>query len=149
MKTETRELMDKIKLIICAEEGVHPDAVFTKTRQKGIKEARQIIAYYCRKYIKGADGKELSFQTIGNYIGGKDHATVMHACKVLDGWISSDRVFREKMERYDNKVKDYSGMYSLDVSLLLADKIKSQMFAIKKDIALLESITRVLIPAEN
>lgn len=148
MKTETRELMDKIKLIICAEEGIHPDIVFTHTRQKAIKEARQIIAYFCRKYIKGPDGKEISYQIIGDFIG-LDHATVMHTCRTLEGWISTDKCFREKMERYDKKAKDYSGMYSLDVSLLLADKIKSQMVAIKKDIALLESITRVLIPAEN
>jgi len=145
MKTETRELMDKIKLIICAEEGIHPDTIFIKTRQKEIKEARQIIAYFCRKHIIGTDGKELPFQIIGDYIG-KDHATVMHACKVLDGWISTDKGFREKMEEYDTMIRDYSGMYSFDLSLLLANKIRKQMDAIRKDYALLEDITKRLLP---
>jgi hypothetical protein len=148
MKNEAKELMEKIKLIICAEEGIHPDAVFVKTRQREIKEARQIIAYFCRKYIVGADGKELSFQTIGDYIG-KDHATVMHACKVLDGYISNDRAFRARMEAYDKMIMDYSGMYSLDVALLFANKIRRQMEAVRRDYALLEDITKRLLPMEG
>jgi hypothetical protein len=149
MKNETRELMEKIKMIICAEEGIHPDTVFVKTRQKEVKEARQIIAYFCRKYIVGEDGKELSFQTIGDYIGGKDHATVMHACKVLDGYISNDRLFRARMEKYDKMIMDYSGMYSLDVALLFANKIRRQMEAVRRDYALLEDITKRLLPVEG
>lgn len=140
---EERELMEKIQLIICAEEGVSPDMVFIHTRIGGIKLTRQIIAYYCRKYIVGSDGKPLAFAIIGSFIG-LDHATVMHACKTVQGWIDTNREFREKMEVYDQKIRDYSGMYSLNVSLLLAEKIKRQMAAIKKDYDLLQDILEKL-----
>lgn len=145
MQTEIQELAKKIMLIVCAEEGISPDIVLKKTRIKEIKEARQIIAYFCRKYINDKYGNPLSFQEVGNFIG-KDHATVMYICKTLDGWILTNRVFRDKMEKYDNLIKDYSGLHSLDVSLLLAEKIKRQMTVLRKDFALLEEITKKLIP---
>lgn len=139
------ELMNKIKLIICAEESVSPDMVFIRTRIGAIKLTRQIIAYFCRKYILGADAKPLSFEKIGEFVK-LDHATVMYCCKTIDGWIQTNREFREKMEEYDRKVRDFSGMYSLNVSLLLADKIKKEMSVIKKDYELLDDIVKKLIP---
>ena len=142
---EEKELMEKIKMIICAEESVNPDMVFIRTRIGAIKLTRQIIAYYCRKYITGSDGKPLSFEKIGEFVK-LDHATVLHSCRAIEGWISTNREFREKMDDYDQKIKDGSGVYTLNVALLLQDKVRKQMTAIKKDVNLLDEIIKKIMP---
>jgi hypothetical protein len=137
--SEVTYLMDKVKLIICAGESVHPDVVFTHTRQGAIKTTRQIIAFFIRRHIVGEDGNPIAFGIIGQYVG-LDHATVMHSCKTVQGWYDTDKFFREKIDAYDVKVKDFSGMINLNVGLLLAEKIKKQFTVIKRDYADLDEI---------
>ena len=36
-----------------------------------------------------------SLATIGSEIGGKDHATVLHACSTVSDLMSTDRVFKK------------------------------------------------------
>lgn len=63
------------------------------TRKREIVQARQVAMSFAKKLT----GKSLSH--IGAEIGGKDHATVLHACKTIENLIDTDKVFR-------NQVKD-------------------------------------------
>lgn len=54
------------------------------TRQAKIVRARGIAILLCRKLTS------LSLQQIGSFFGGRDHSTVLHACRKTDDLISSD-----------------------------------------------------------
>ena len=62
-----------------------------------IVQARQIAMYMSRNLIN------CSLSTIGQELGGKDHATVVHACTTVSDLMSTDKVFRQY-------VKDIEGM---------------------------------------
>ncbi len=57
--------------------GVTPEQIRSKRRTKKIALARQVGMYLARK-LTGS-----SLAHIGNFFGGRDHATVVHACKII------------------------------------------------------------------
>ena len=46
-----------------------------------------------------------SLASIGAQIGGKDHATVLHACKTVNNLIETDKSFRMQIEEIEKKLK--------------------------------------------
>jgi chromosomal replication initiator protein len=46
-----------------------------------------------------------SLATIGSQIGGKDHATVLHACKTVNNLIETDKRFRIQIDEIEKKLK--------------------------------------------
>ncbi len=55
------------------------------SRKKELVEARQIAAYLGREIL----GSSLS--NIGIYLGGRDHTTILHACKNIETKIGSEK----------------------------------------------------------
>ena len=55
------------------------------SRKKELVEARQITAFLAREVL----GKSLS--SIGLYLGGRDHTTILHACKNIEDKAKSDK----------------------------------------------------------
>lgn len=53
-------------------------------RQRSLAYPRQIAMYLCKKHVLS------SFPEIGSKFGGKDHTTVMHACKKIERLLESD-----------------------------------------------------------
>ena len=53
-------------------------------RTKSLAYPRQIAMYLCKKHVRS------SFPEIGNRFGGKDHTTVMHACKKIERLLIQD-----------------------------------------------------------
>jgi chromosomal replication initiator protein len=43
--------------------------------------------------------------TIGAQIGGKDHATVLHACKTVNNLKDTDKHFRNQINDIEKKLK--------------------------------------------
>lgn len=56
----------------------------SKKRSQSIAEPRQICMYLARNLTKH------SFEEIGGHLGGRDHTTVMHACKKIKRTINAD-----------------------------------------------------------
>jgi chromosomal replication initiator protein len=46
-----------------------------------------------------------SLASIGAAIGGKDHATVLHACKTVNNLIDYDKKFRMDLEEIEKRLK--------------------------------------------
>lgn len=53
-------------------------------RMKTLAYPRQIAMYLCKKHVHS------SFPEIGNKFGGKDHTTVMHACRKIERLLETD-----------------------------------------------------------
>jgi chromosomal replication initiator protein len=59
------------------------------SRKKELVEARQISAYLVREIL----GKSLS--SIGLYLGGRDHTTILHACNNIEERINTDKRIKQ------------------------------------------------------
>lgn len=69
--------------------GVAVDDLLGKSREKRLAYPRQIIMYILRDEMK------LSFPTIGDELGGRDHTTAMHACDKIQKEIDNNPRVRE------------------------------------------------------
>ncbi|MCR5561089.1 MAG: chromosomal replication initiator protein DnaA [Bacteroidales bacterium] len=82
--------VSKVQSTVCDYFGISRDVLLSPTRKRQIVQARQISMYLCRKLIGN-----VSLATIGNETGGKDHATVLHACNTVSDLCTTDRVFKK------------------------------------------------------
>ena len=100
VKTDNQALtIDDIIRIISAHYDVTEQQVKGRLRKREIVQARQIAMYFAKNMTK------LSLATIGSQIGGKDHATVLHACKTVNNLIDTDRQFKGYIEEIEKKLK--------------------------------------------
>ncbi len=81
--------IDKVQKVVCDYFNITRDALLSKTRKRQIVQARQIAMYMSRTLIN------CSLSTIGAEIGGKDHATVLHACTTVSDLMSTDKTFKQ------------------------------------------------------
>jgi hypothetical protein len=74
--------------------------VYSTSRKREICEARQVAMYFVRKIT--------SYPTrlIGEVIGNRDHATVLHAVKAVEDLIDTDKAFRIKMRELEDILKN-------------------------------------------
>ena len=81
--------IDKVQKAVCEYFNITLDTLLAKTRKRQIVQARQIAMYLSRNLIN------CSLSTIGAEIGGKDHATVLHACTTVGDLMSTDKTFKQ------------------------------------------------------
>ena len=81
--------IDKVQKVVCDYFNITRDELLSKTRKRQIVQARQIAMYMSRSLIN------CSLSTIGAEIGGKDHATVLHACATVNDLMSTDKSFKQ------------------------------------------------------
>ena len=55
--------------------------------------------FFAKSYTKN------SLATIGAQIGGKDHATVLHACKTVNNLIETDKRFKRYITDIEKRFK--------------------------------------------
>ena len=82
--------IDKVQRTVCEYFRITRDELISKTRKRQIVQARQIAMYMSRTLIANC-----SLSTIGSEIGGKDHATVLHACTTVTDLMSTDKTFKQ------------------------------------------------------
>lgn len=90
--------VDMIQKIVCEYFNLKPEELKAKNRRREIVQPRQIIMYFAKKYTKA------SLQTIGAMCGGKDHSTVLHACRNIEDLKQTDKQIRAYLEDIDKKL---------------------------------------------
>ncbi|MBP9760049.1 MAG: chromosomal replication initiator protein DnaA [Candidatus Pacebacteria bacterium] len=66
--------------------------IYEKTRKKEVVRPRQIIMYIMREDFS------ISYPTIGNKLGGRDHTTVIHSCDKIKLEIQTEPSLRREIE---------------------------------------------------
>jgi len=100
VKNSKKEIsVDYIQKVVCDYFSLSPDLLQSKTRKREIVQARQIAMYFSKTMTKS------SLASIGALIGGKDHATVLHACKTVNNLIDTDKRFKGQIESIEKKLK--------------------------------------------
>lgn len=79
--------------------GVEPESINTRSRKREVVLVRQVAMYFSKKYL------DLSTAKIGLYIGNRDHATVLHACKTVANQADTDKQFRTELSEIENSLQ--------------------------------------------
>jgi chromosomal replication initiator protein len=97
--TKKVNTVEKIRDVVCEYFSLSVDAISTKSRKREVVQARQIAMYLSKQLTKS------SLSTIGNTIGQRDHATVLHACKIVNDLMDCDKNFRSSVHEIEQKLK--------------------------------------------
>ena len=104
----TDRILNKLKQIheisdiqekVCDYYKLSVNEIQTKSRKRDVVQARQIAMYLARKYTKS------SLTVIGEQIGNRDHATVLHAVKTVMDLCETDREIRESVSTIEKELK--------------------------------------------
>jgi len=99
VKNTAREVsIDYIQKIVCDYFDLSIDMLKSKTRKREVVQARQISMFFSKKMTKS------SLASIGAQCGGKDHATVLHACRTVLNLAETDKQFKGYLEDLEKKL---------------------------------------------
>ena len=92
VKNTAREVsIDYIQKVVCDYFDLPIEMLKSKTRKREVVQARQIAMYFAKNMTKS------SLATIGMHCGGKDHATVLHACRTVNNLMDTDKKFKAQV----------------------------------------------------
>lgn len=99
VKNTAREVsIEYIQKIVCDYFDIEIEVLKSKTRKREIVQARQIAMYFSKKLTKS------SLANIGAHCGGRDHATVLHACRTVNNLAETDKQFKAYLDDLDKKL---------------------------------------------
>ncbi|MDR0667546.1 MAG: chromosomal replication initiator protein DnaA [Prevotellaceae bacterium] len=87
-----------IQKTVCTYFNITSESIVSKSRKREIVQARQIAMYLSRNLTKD------SLASIGAQIGGKDHATVLHAYNTVCDLMETDRHFRQYVSDIEKRL---------------------------------------------
>lgn len=90
--------IEQIQKVVSKYFDMDVETLQSKTRKRHIVQARQLAMYFAKRLTK------TSLTSIGNQIGQRDHATVLHACKTVDNLMETDRKFKKYVEDLTKKL---------------------------------------------
>lgn len=99
VKNTTREIsIDFIQKIVSDYFNLPLELLKSKTRKREVVQARQIAMFFAKNMTKS------SLASIGLQCGGKDHATVLHACRTVNNLMETDKKFRVYIDEIEKKI---------------------------------------------
>ncbi|MDD5068162.1 MAG: chromosomal replication initiator protein DnaA [Candidatus Pacebacteria bacterium] len=73
--------------------NIEEASIYEKTRKKEIVKPRQLIMYILREDFN------VSYPSIGQKLGGRDHTTVMHSCEKIKNDLKVDQLLVQELSR--------------------------------------------------
>ncbi|MBI4838168.1 MAG: chromosomal replication initiator protein DnaA [Nitrospirae bacterium] len=93
--------VDTIQKAVCEYYGIRLQDMKAKKRTRDIAFPRQVAMYLCKILT------DASLSDIGKQFGGKDHSTVIHACKQIEERKKNDEDFNKKLDYLTKKIRSY------------------------------------------
>jgi chromosomal replication initiator protein len=90
--------IDYIQKVVCDYFDLPIELLKSKTRKRQVVQARQIAMFFAKSMTKS------SLSSIGMHCGGKDHATVLHACRTVNNLIETDKKFKASVQELQKKI---------------------------------------------
>lgn len=91
--------IDAIKEVVCNHYRINVNDLLSASRRREFVQARQVAMYFAKKFTDD------SLVSIGDSLGHRSHATVLHACKTVQDLIETDKSFRLSIKDIENKLK--------------------------------------------
>lgn len=73
--------------------NISEESVYDKTRKKEVVKPRQVIMYILREDLS------VSFPSIGDKMGGRDHTTVIHSCEKVKEELKTNSILMEEISQ--------------------------------------------------
>jgi len=100
VKIEKKQItVEKIQDVVSNYFKIDLKDIHSKSRKREIVQARQVTMFLSKKYT------DYSFSHIGNLVGKRDHATVLHACRAIQDSLDIDKAFRITMSDIETLLK--------------------------------------------
>lgn len=96
---ETEVNIDYLQKAVAEHYNVPLESIKSKTRKKAIVIARHVAMYLAKQYTKH------SLKSIGQYCGGRDHSTVIHALQTVKDMLETVPQFKTSFEALQRKIK--------------------------------------------
>ena len=80
--------------------GLKLSELRSPSRQRAVVAARDMAVYLARNMIK------CSFDEIGRYFGGRDHATMMHSWHKIENLLNTDPAMRHELEELEQEMRN-------------------------------------------
>ena len=87
---------------VCEHYKMDESVLHTKSRKREIVQVRQIAMFLAKKHTDTSTSK------IGHLIGNRDHATVLHACKIVKDLVEIDKELKSDIEEIEISLKQRS-----------------------------------------
>jgi chromosomal replication initiator protein len=91
--------VEKIQDVVSNYFKIDLKEIHSKSRKREIVQARQVAMFLSKKYT------DYSYSHIGNLVGKRDHATVLHACRAIQDSLDIDKAFRIAMNDIETLLK--------------------------------------------
>ncbi len=91
-RPKTRSPQEVIK-VVSDYYNVEEKNIYEKTRKKEVIKPRQVIMYLLRKDFN------ISYPSIGQKLGGRDHTTVIHSCEKITGEVEKNDVLAQEIHQ--------------------------------------------------
>lgn len=90
----------QIRDIVAEFYTMSPELLIGKSRKRPIVDARQVAMHFCKLMTQH------SLEAIGRRFGGRDHSTVIHACKAIQARVDTDPRFVEELGQIEQILKN-------------------------------------------
>ncbi len=91
--------IEEIIAKVCDHYKMDESVLHTKSRKREIVQVRQVAMFLAKKHT------DISTSKIGHLIGNRDHATVLHACKIMKDLVEVDKEIRADIEEIETSFK--------------------------------------------
>ena len=91
--------IEEIITKVCEHYRMDESVLHTKSRKREIVQVRQVAMYLAKKHTDTSTSK------IGYLIGKRDHATVIHACKIMKDLVEVDKDMKAEIEEIEASFK--------------------------------------------
>ena len=91
--------IEQILRKVCSHYGMDEAVVHTKSRKRELVQVRQVAMYLAKKHTNSSTAK------IGLLIGNKDHATVLHSCRIVENQAQVDKAFKNELTEIESSLK--------------------------------------------
>ena len=91
--------VDQIVEHACEYFQIKQEDVYGKSRKANIVLVRQLSMYLAQHHT------QLTASRIGNLVGGRNHATVIHSVRTIENRLKSDKDFQKKVTELEGKLK--------------------------------------------
>jgi chromosomal replication initiator protein len=92
-------IMEDVIGAVCEHSGIPEKAVLGQSRQKDVVRARQLVMYLCKRLTSR------SLSDIGNAVGHRSHATVIHTLNTITAQMEYDKVLRHDAEILEGQLR--------------------------------------------
>ncbi|AKM83947.1 TPA: chromosomal replication initiator protein DnaA [Candidatus Campbellbacteria bacterium] len=93
VKPKKNVSVKEVVKIIASFYNLEETTIYEKTRRKEVVKPRQVIMYILRKDFN------VSYPSIGEKLGGRDHTTVIHSCKKIEDELKDNNLLEQELEQ--------------------------------------------------